>query len=337
MKNHWAWADIGNFHNVRRALQRNDRPLNDAPVVKYRAKVKLHGTNAGIVISSDGSVTALSRSRELTTASDNAGFAKWVEERSAQWASLAVHNMTVIVNGEWCGPGIQRGVAVCSIPSRTFAVFAVRLVTDDGTFAAFVTDPFYLNMMCCGIPNARVIPWFGDGEPFTIVVDWLAPSYALQPAIDTINERVAVVERCDPFIKDDFGIEGPGEGLVFYPDRGTYAEFCELAFKAKGEKHQVVGRTKPVQADPTIVTRMTAFVDMAVTEARFEQGVTSVADGELVYDVQRVGKFLEWIARDIEKEMVAELEASGLDRKAAIKACVRQARELYLHNARGNA
>lgn len=65
----------------------------------------------------------------------------------------------------------------------------------------------------------------------------------LQAAADAINQMVEEVEKTDPWVKDNFDIEGVGEGLVMYPqveDIVTRDRYTQLIFKAKGEKHQVV-------------------------------------------------------------------------------------------------
>lgn len=52
--------------------------LGKTPVVTYRAKIKLHGTNAGIQITPEGEVAAQKRSQIINSQNDNAGFATWV-------------------------------------------------------------------------------------------------------------------------------------------------------------------------------------------------------------------------------------------------------------------
>lgn len=81
-------------------------------------------------------------------------------------------------------------------------------------------------------------------------------------------------------------------------------------FKAKGEKHRVARQKKPAQIDPEVAASSDDFVSMMVTPARLEQGLTEAIGGELL--MTRMGKFLQWIAADVRKESVAELEAGGL-------------------------
>lgn len=321
MTTHVNWTDIENFHSLRRGFAKYPHLLEGDPSVTYRAKVKVHGTNAGVRIDPDGTVTALSRSSVITLEKDNAGFARWVAERSDAFASLA-RNFTIVVFGEWCGPGIQKGVAVCGIPKKVFAVFGIRVPEADGLAA----EPAYLHEMVGHIPDVHVIPWFNDGETFT--VDWTAEGDALQPVLDAVNARVSEVETEDPWVSSTFGVKGLGEGLVFYPTgRGdSYKAFSSFVFKAKGEKHNTVARTKPAQASATSVEALADFVDLVLTEARLEQGLSVVGGA----DPKKMGDFLKWVNGDLVKETAAELEASKLPPKEAYRACTNHARDWFL-------
>lgn len=324
---HVAWPDTENFYNVRRSVVKYPHII-DGFDNTYRAKVKLHGMNAGVQVNSDGKVVATSRSMMLSIDRDTQGFAKWVAEREEQFREFkpSEPGAIAIITGEWCGPGIQKGVAVNQLPHKVLAVFAIRVIA--AAHEEFITAPAALSSLE-KINGVHVIPWFNGGQVFDI--DWKKSAEELQPVIDNINQLVAEVEAVDPWVKQVFNIEGTGEGLVFYPGQKSSAkQFSDLAFKAKGEAHKVVARTKPVQADPTIVDGALSFADMVVTPARLEQGVRAINDGELVFDTSKIGQFLMWINKDVLKETQAELEASKLDQKTALKACSNKARSWYL-------
>lgn len=331
---HVNWTEIESFYNVRKTVAHYPHLLQGQSTVTYRAKVKLHGTNAGVVISPSGEVTAISRTAVITPSSDNAGFAKWVEARKAEFATFASDKATVVIFGEWCGPGIQKGVAVTQLKERIFAVFALRLVEPSAELAPLedlIAEPLALEGIARVVPGAYVIPWFNSGEEFK--VDWNETADALQPTLDRINAHVSHVEECDPWMASQFGIRGTGEGLVFYPIDAQhlgYENFSNLCFKAKGEKHKVVAKTKPAQADPTVAAGLADFAEMVVTPARLEQGCRAVNGGELQFDPKNIGAFLAWINQDVIKETTAELEASGLEQKAAVKACSDRARAWYV-------
>jgi hypothetical protein len=330
------WTSIGGFHNVRKTLNAYD--LHDGPIT-YRGKVKLHGTNAGIVITPDGTVTAQSRTSTLTYNDDNAGFAKWVFVEQLYWADLA-GSETVTVYGEWCGPGIQKGTAINKIESKVFAVFAIQygdaIADDDGQeHAPTIIDPDAIKKILDNslegiIEGVMVLPWYGD----EIVVDY-KDTPSLQAAVAHMNRVVETIEGTDPWVKETFGVDGMGEGIVYYPvsfqfngilDRWHLSTFM---FKAKGEKHKVVKSKQAVQIDPEVAASVDDFVAMVVTDARLEQGAREVA-GDLVFEHRHIGPFIKWMGQDIQKETVDELEASGLDWKQVVKPVSVSSRTWYL-------
>jgi len=331
MVRHIKWTEIESFYHVRKHVAAYPILTCGNDVVTYRAKVKLHGSCGCVAVSSDGTVTAMSRSVVLVNGSDNAGFAKWVADRSAQFAKLAPQKGTLAVFGEWVGPGVQKGAAVTEIKERSFVVFAARVLDELDNDVDFLVEPFVLTGLVQYIDGCHVLPWFNSAEEFN--VDWVSSPEGLQPVIDRINTHVDQVEACDPWVLDVFNVKGTGEGLVFYPTsqahRG-YRSFSNLCFKAKGEKHKVVSKTKPAQADPTVAASSAAFAEMVMTPARLEQGVRAVNDGDLVFNPKNIGQFLAWISKDIIKETKAEMDAAGLDQKVAVQACSTRARAWYL-------
>jgi hypothetical protein len=77
---------------------------------------KIDGTNAAVIVTEDGQVAAQSRSRIITIADDNFGFARWVLENSTELAKLGPgHHF-----GEWWGQGIQRGYG---LTEKRFSLF----------------------------------------------------------------------------------------------------------------------------------------------------------------------------------------------------------------------
>ncbi len=327
------WTSIGGFHNVRKTLSTYD--LHKGPIT-YRGKVKLHGTNSGIVITPEGNVFAQSRTTTLSATEDNAGFAKWVESNKDYWQKFDTYLQSITVYGEWCGPGIMKGTAINKIGGKVFAVFAIQFgystVDDDGQEHATVNvDPTAIKSILGEMPeDVCVLPWYGD----EIVVDY-EDRPSLESAVATMNKTVETIEAMDPWVKDAFGVEGMGEGIVYYPvsfelwgalDRWHLSTFM---FKAKGEKHKVVKTKQAVQIDPEVASSIDGFVEMVVTEARLEQGAREVA-GDLVFEHRYIGPFLKWMGQDIQKETADELESSGLDWKQVVKPVSTSARTWYL-------
>lgn len=79
---------------------------------------KIDGTNGLIFITEGGDVYAGSRTRWITPADDNYGFAKWVEENKVELLRLGPGRHY----GEWWGQGIQRNY---SQARKRFSLFNV--------------------------------------------------------------------------------------------------------------------------------------------------------------------------------------------------------------------
>jgi hypothetical protein len=323
-----AWTEIESFHNIRKYTSSHSEILNDNPTVTYRAKVKLHGTNAGIQIYQDGRVIAQSRTNELNhyTGNDNAGFAKWVESNAAKWHRVSEDtDEDMVIFGEWIGPGIQKGVAVSEIPKKCFAVFAARHVSSEDD--TLIVEPWLLQDLVKDIPDTYVLPWHGED----IEVGWNDSAEVLTAVTSLINQWVDNVEKNDPWVENIFGVKGTGEGLVFYPRSKEHLglkNFNNLVFKAKGEAHKNIKTAAPAQVNAEVAASVDQFVDMVLTEARLEQGAAGV------YDMKLVGKFLQWIAADVQKEAQDELEASGLTWEQVNKPLTIKARTWFINKAK---
>lgn len=327
------WTDIEGFHNVRKAV--NKYELYEGSIT-YRAKVKLHGTNAGIVVKPNGDVFAQSRTATIGTGNDNAGFAAWVESTKEIWENGSSKPQFTVF-GEWCGQGIQKNVAITQVEGKQFAIFSIQIGDyDENGNATMIISPTEIERFLfekdIDLPkNAHILPWYG----VEITLDY-ADVASLEAAAEIMNEAVDVVEACDPWVKSVFGIEGVGEGLVYYPisfevkdhiDRWHLSTFM---FKAKGEKHQVIKAKRAVQLDPEVVASVDEFVKLTVTEARLEQGAMVVNRGELDFDVKLIGPFIGWLSKDVSKECIVELDGSGLEWKQVSKAVGNAARNWYL-------
>lgn len=325
-----AWPEIESFYHIRKYVLAHPEILNGNPVVSYRAKIKLHGTNSAIQCHSNGRVVAQSRTRDISVEDDNRGFAKWVKDNEVKWQDNKDNARSdVIIYGEWIGNNIQKGVAVSQIPNKSFAVFAARALEKGLPLKDHIyVDPDILQEMVADIPNAYVIPWYNDG----IQIDWSKSSDDLNKDIEVINQWVAAIEANDPWVEAVFNIKGMGEGLVFYPmsdEHIGYESFKNLCFKAKGEKHKNIKSAKPAQAETPTAEGVIQFVDMVLTNARLEQGVTAVA-GSLSFDMKLLGNFIKWIMADVEKETKDELVASNLEWKQVQKEISNRARLWYI-------
>lgn len=331
----YSWPKIEGFHNVRKFAKSHPEILRNFSGVFYNSKIKLHGTNAAVQVHEDGTVVAQSRSQVITQQNDNMGFANWVKQNEDKWATSESRGWVVF--GEWCGSGIQSGVAISNIDKKIFAVFAaLRMDNDD-----FVVDPHMLSFLCKGLgDDVLVLPWHTTKAFF----DFTESTEELQAKIDKINEDVLEIEKNDPWVKQMFGVDGVGEGLVFYPRFVTNVDdieiflmqdFANLSFKAKGEQHKNVKTSAPAQIDAAKAANAVVFADMVLTEARLMQGAheTRLSDTE-VFSMKSLGKFLQWTMNDVQKETVDELDASNLTWKDVAKVVQTQARTWYVEKAK---
>lgn len=325
---HIPWPEIESFHNIRKYSYSHPEILKGQSKVIYKCKVKLHGTNSAIQWTPEGDIVCQSRSNIITPENDNAGFARWVKENEAELKKFSF-NSGFIVYGEWCGPGIQKGVAISQIPNRVFAIFALRpmnsnndtLLVEPSQIAQFIGD--------LKVPGMHILPWYGS----PINIDWAKLPTEFVNETTIINQWVESIETNDPWVEQTFGVKGTGEGLVLYPVSEAhqgYNAFKDLVFKAKGEKHKNVKTAAPAQVDPAIANGIDSFVEMVLTPARLEQGVNAVGG----LDVKLTGKFVGWCLGDVQKENTDELEASGLTWNQVQKSLTDKARLWYLREAK---
>jgi len=330
-----AWPEIEGFHNIRKFIRvdpgewwHKRELLAGTSTVSYKAKVKLHGTNAAVQVHPGGKIICQSRESIITPEKDNAGFARWVDSNKDLWRDAEDY----IIYGEWIGPGIQKNVAVSQIPKKVFAVFAARPLNNP---EVLIVEPDELSILVYGNPGVYVLPWYEK----SIDIDWKQSDEELTKTIAPINEWVLAIEANDPWVEKTFGVKGTGEGLVFYPVSTPhlgFEHFTNLTFKAKGEKHKNIATAKPVQVSAEAAASIEAFVGLVLTDARLEQGATKVsAEGALTYDMKNTGKFVTWVSADVEKETQDELAASGLTFKEVQKALSDKARAWYLAKAKG--
>jgi hypothetical protein len=336
-----AWPEIEAFNNARKYTTTHPEILNGQSKVTYKCKVKLHGMNHAVQIHPDGTVVCQSRTTILTPEADNAGFAKWVDSAKSAWSRRKnrppiPEGSGVIIYGEWVGPGIQKGVALAELPKRVFAVFAARILDSENSLIVY---PEQLETLVHGIEDCYTIPWYnrtlthGSDTRVTmrLDIDWSQTDEELTKITTEINKWVGEVEAHCPFTRDYFQIDGTGEGLVFYPvSHQGYTNFSNLTFKAKGEKHKNIATAKPAQVNPESAANVDAFVSMVLTQARLEQGADVINGDLLSFTKANLGKFLQWIIADVQKEAQDELEASKLDWKQVQKPLGDKARTWYL-------
>lgn len=332
-----AFPSVGSMRDTRKSI---DRMKHRPGPVSFIPKIKLHGTNACVRVSKDGTVMAQKRKSDVPlTAPSHFGFELWVEANKSFWEGLAQYatdTSDFYVYGEWAGPGIQKSDAVSGIPEKQFFIFACR-----GTMAAdphpnapivggvynefqWIIEPDFISAMLCirptGViplpPKTNVLPWYGTSG-FT--VDWSIAADAAE-ATEAVIKTVEPIGKSDPYIKQTFGVDGQGEGLVFYGIQvveaaGTMTlldQSSKFMFKAKTEEHANVNNAKlPKKYDPpNQVDR--DFAEAYVTEARLKQGIFEVT-GTHEPEKRQIGEIIKWMMGDIKKEGANDIEDLGVN------------------------
>lgn len=334
------WPSLNSFHEVAKSCSynanRNFLAQNDYTLA-YVAKIKMHGTNASVYVNKNKTINAGARNRMVTVDADNYDFAAWVDKHKDYFETLSLPNRDIIIYGEYCGPGVQNGVAVSETKNRFFYVFAVDLYQTTEIIGKNehirVYDPDLILELLPDLPDDIIIlPWHCK-----TIINFIKPQET-QETLDRINAEVENIGACDPFMKENFEIEGPGEGLVFYPiigdDFGIYNAanndinfFNIFNFKAKAEAHRVNKTQNAAQMDPEQLASVQGFADTFATENRFLQGFTEHLEGQK--DFKLIGKFVLWVCDDVEKESITEREKLGVDWKKLSKAIAARAAEWY--------
>jgi hypothetical protein len=125
------FSDIEAFRHIVAHIDANCEYhcITNKPTIRFTGTVKLHGTNAGIRFKGD-EVIAHGRTKVLTIGDDNYGFAMFVERNKEVLKKLAAKYKSILnsdditLYGEWCGKGIQSGVAISKL-DKLLAIFAV--------------------------------------------------------------------------------------------------------------------------------------------------------------------------------------------------------------------
>lgn len=263
------------------------------PKITFNGTVKIHGTNAGVGWNGD-KIIIQSRNKEISTELDNCGFAQYVTINLDSFKDLCSHfdGKEVRIYGEWCGKGIQKGVAVSEL-DKMFIIFTVTVDNVNIDFKSVDFSHYHKS-------NIHSIHEF---QSWNIDIDFSSPE-SVQEKLMSITQQV---EKCCPVGKH-FGVSGVGEGVVWC---GKYQEKI-LKFKVKGDKHSVVsvkkGSKTKVNISPEKLSSITEFINYAASENRMKQGLQEIEE-------KNIGGLIRWMSDDIQKEESDTLITSGLTLK----------------------
>jgi hypothetical protein len=276
------------------------------PVIEATGRVKLHGTNASVVLKPDDSLEVQAKNNVITIDKDHAGFAKFIEERKDIVLNV-IKDYKKFLNcekedeialfGEFCGKGINKGAAICEIDKAWF-LFGAKILRKTWEDAVWFFD-------------ADFDPFFSKQDLKEHRIFYIAPYKKVQIDFNTpekanneIEQIVYEIETECPVAKQ-LGISGIGEGIVF---KFVYNYICYF-FKAKVKKI--------TQLDADKISKAREIADKITPIWRLEQMYNETFDtingGE--GDVKKTGDYLRNVIADVHKEDSDIIEEAGLTQK----------------------
>ena len=344
-KPHIPFPSIDQFCNVITRVKRHkgaDGVL--LPTMKFQGTVKLHGTNASVCYNNERGLWFQSRNTIITPESDNYGFARWANGLPSIWMQMveelgaanevSLDEGTITIFGEWCGKGIQKGVAISEL-DHMFVIFGACYTPFVGSAKA---DPLVALQASCAQGNetsaagapSESTEGHSDEEEELDRKQWLDYSYLKAPEARVFNildfptfeimidfnqpklvqnylgELTNAVEAECPVGKH-FGVSGIGEGIVWC----TPDSIHPYRFKVKGKKHSVSKVKTIANVDVEKIAGAVAFADYAATPQRFAQALNEVVKGQPL-EMRQLGDVIRWVVGDITKEEGDALEQNGL-------------------------
>jgi len=327
MKRHISFPDIEQYRSVvhkvkqKTAYQGVDAEGNvifdysiPCPTLNFIGTTKLHGTNASAVKDAD-ELWAQSKDSLIDPVKDNAGFAMFVQKNKEVFEQLfkTINKLdkTIVISGEWCGKGIQKGMSISALP-KMFVVFSIAVIENEGGFAVkkwFTKEQVVEIMSHNSLPEIKCIYDFPHWE---MEIDFNAP-HEYQNELTELT--LAVEEECP--VGKQLGSTGIGEGIVWkcitegFLDSGFW-------FKVKGEKHSAKSKVKTIApVDVEKINNIKELVEKLTPEWRLEQMCSktfNTLNGGKI-DIKGMGEFIKNMMQDILKEELDTLSASGFTTK----------------------
>jgi hypothetical protein len=230
-------------------------------------------------------------------------------------------NNTISIYGEWCGGNIQKGVGITNLP-KSFFIFGVKITphVDSNDLEAVKKNPAYwVDSTYLNFPEVKIYN-ITDYPTYEMEIDFNMP----QLVQNKLSELTIAVEEECPVAKA-FGFSGVGEGIVWA---------CEYKgvvhrFKVKGEKHSASKVKTLAAVDVDKLNSIKEFIDYAVTESRFNQGLEKTfINGEPI-DVKRMGDLIRWVVNDVIKEELDTMAASNIEPKDVNKYVSAKVRDMF--------
>jgi hypothetical protein len=256
---------IGHFRKLKSEVEKAVVQFPNEEVL-YRGTVKIHGTNAAVSQSlAGGNLSCQSRNRLLLAGEDNFGFSAFVDRRKESFDGLFARCRRVSgegvyhLFGELAGQGVQKGMAISSIP-KFFVIFAV---CRDGEFLDLEKIGRDFND-----PSHNIYHVFDFGQ------------WSLTLKRSNLNASDGVIKELTAEVCAEcpagrvLGVSGKGEGIVWQCLDAPRDP--RLWFKSKGDDAEVEFALRSPKDSCAEAAK--AFADVVVTRDRVLQGLLSMKE-----------------------------------------------------------
>ena len=296
------------------------------PTLTFFGSEKLHGSCSSLHYIHPGKIICQSRNRELSLDNDNLGFCRYITDNKDYYLDLFEHfnfyhygSPEIVVHGEFCGRGIQKGVAVSQL-SKRFMIFGLQYKVDDQFMWVPVEE--LVNVL---EPYKNIV--IANYKTWEIEIDF----NNTKPAQEQINAWVEEVDKESPLGKE-MGVIGPGEGLVLsHLTSHINKDAVLLQFKSKGKSHVIVNSREHDATGILQIQYQAAkdFVNDVVTEYRLNQGLDYFREMKIDIDIKNLGKFLTWTVKDVLHEEGSSINENNLDLKMVKREISNIAKEFF--------
>jgi RNA ligase len=313
------------------------------PTLTFQGTVKLHGTNAGVVLLPNGEIQVQSRERVITPLDDNAGFAMFVQKNTVYFKRLLdaflgycdndilSDKTSIQIYGEFCGGSIQKGIGLSYLPKK-FIIFSVR-ISEDAASTEWLS-PSTVSGIFDSIKAPEDIHLIMDFPTLYSSINFNTPEQ-YQNVLGDLTQ--AVEDDCPVaryFLKDSTDVL-TGEGIVWECISEYDSEYNlpfttkGLRFKVKGEKHSSSKVRTLAPIDTEKVNSINEFVGVVLTESRLNQGLDKLKEHNKELSERSTGDYIKWVVQDVLKEELDVVAASGWTAKDVTGVLAKGAREFY--------
>lgn len=310
------------------------------PTLTFTGTVKLHGTHAAIGFEwPSGAWYAQSREKVLSKDKDNAGFFAFLSDARHDMSRQALRQaacdvawdmrinlvsaVSVTFFGEFCGPQVNMKAAIGQIEPAFYCFgVSVRFYDDRDLWLPLNEVKAAYRRRVLPDQSSPELRFITDFAQYSITIDFNHP----EAALDELERLTREVEAQCP-VAHALGQPGIGEGIVW---SCTEVAYGPLMFKTKGAKHKGTRTQRIVDIAPEVMSSLQAFVVAVVTENRLQQGYDRIRDRKGRVGLDDIGEFLDWLGKDVMKEEIDTLRASGLARKQVMHAVNQAAKKWFM-------